>query len=132
MANVADDAARARVREVVTASIYPALQTLRDFLADEYEAHARHDPGISATPGGEAAYELDIRMNTTVSATPDEVHRFGLEDLAHIEAEEDESARRQGHRDRSGLIKALAADPANRTGSPARLIEVAEAETARA
>jgi len=132
LAHVADDAARQRVAEAVAASVQPALQSLRDFLADEYQAKARSEPGISATPGGEAAYELDIRMNTTVSATPDEVHRFGLEDLAHIEAEEDEIARRQGHRDRSGLIKALAEDPANRTDSPARLIEVAEEETARA
>jgi len=132
LAHVADDEARQRVAEAVAASVQPALQSLHDFLADEYQAKARSEPGISATPGGEAAYELDIRMNTTVSATPDEVHRFGLEDLAHIEAEEDEIARRQGHRDRSGLIKALAEDPANRTDSPARLIEVAEEETARA
>jgi uncharacterized protein (DUF885 family) len=132
LAHVADDAARQRVAERVSASVLPALQSLHDFLVDEYEAKARSEPGISATPGGEAAYELDIRMNTTVSATPDEVHRFGLEDLAHIEAEEDEIARRQGHRDRSGLIKALAEDPSNRTDSRARLIEVAEEQTTRA
>jgi uncharacterized protein (DUF885 family) len=132
LAHVADDPARQRVAETVSASVLPALQSLRDFLADEYEAKARTEPGISATPDGEAAYELDIRMNTTVSATPDEVHRFGLEDLAHIEAEEDEIARRQGHRDRSGLIKALAEDPSNRTDSRARLIEVAEEQTTRA
>jgi uncharacterized protein (DUF885 family) len=132
LAHVADDAARQRVAEVVSASVLPALQSLRDFLADEYEAKARSEPGISATPGGEAAYELDIRMNTTVAATPDEVHRFGLEDLTHIEAEEDEIARRQGYGDRSGLIKALAEDPSNRTDSRARLIEVAEEQTTRA
>jgi uncharacterized protein (DUF885 family) len=132
MGNVADDTARVRVREVVTATIYPALQALRDFLADEYEAHARPEPGISATPGGEAAYELDIRMTTTVAATPDEVHRFGLEDLAHIEAEQDEIARRAGHRDRLSLAKALAEDPANRPSSREQLIQVAEEQTARA
>ncbi len=132
MANVADDAARTRVQEVVAGSIYPALQSLRDFLSDEYEAHARPEPGISATPGGDAAYALDIRMNTTVAATPEEVHRFGLEDLAHIEAEQDEIARRAGHRDRLSLAKALAEDPANRPSAREQLIQLAQEQTVRA
>jgi uncharacterized protein (DUF885 family) len=100
MAHVADDAAREQVRASVEADIYPALQTLRDFLADEYEAVARTEPGISSTPDGEEAYRLGIRMHTTIDTTPDEVHRFGLEDLTHIEAEKDEIAKRAGYRDR--------------------------------
>jgi uncharacterized protein (DUF885 family) len=132
MAHVTDDAAREQVRQAVEANIYPALKSLRDFLADEYEAHAREEPGIRATPGGDEAYRLAIRMNTTVDTTPDEVHRFGLEDLAHIEAEKDEVARRAGYRDRSVYAKALAEDPANHTSSRERIVELAAEQTARA
>ncbi|HEY8771981.1 MAG TPA: DUF885 domain-containing protein [Candidatus Limnocylindria bacterium] len=132
MANVADDAARERVRASVETDIYPALQRLRDFLVDEYESHARSEPGISSTPGGEKAYRLGIRMNTTIDTTPDEVHRFGLEDLAHIEAEKDEIARRAGYRDRIGYAKALSEDPANHTSSRERIVELAAAHTVRA
>jgi len=132
MANVADEAARERVRESVEGHIYPALRSLTDFLAGEYEAQARSEPGISATPGGEAAYRLAIRMNTTVDTTPDEVHRFGLEDLVHIEAEKDEIARWAGHRDRSAYAKALAEDPANHTSSRERIVELAVEHTQRA
>jgi uncharacterized protein (DUF885 family) len=132
MAHVADDAAREQVRQAVEANIYPALKSLRDFLADEYEAHAREEPGIRATPGGDEAYRLAIRMNTTVDTTPDEVHRFGLEDLAHIEAEKDEVARRAGYRNRSAYAKALAEDPANHTSSRERIVELAAEHTARA
>ena len=132
MAHVADEAARARVRGAVEAHIYPALQQLRDFLADEYEAHARSEPGISATPGGEEAYRLGIRMNTTIDTTPDEVHRFGMEDLAHIEAEKDEIARRAGHRDRVAYAKVLSEDPANHTSSREQIVELAAEQTARA
>jgi uncharacterized protein (DUF885 family) len=132
MARVADDAARERVRASVEAEIYPALQHLRDFLADEYEAHARQEPGISATPGGVEAYRLGIRMNTTIDTTPDEVHQFGLEDLAHIEAEKDEIARRAGYRDRLAYAKALGEDPANHTSSRERIVELAAAQTVRA
>ena len=132
MAHVADDAAREQVREAVEAHIYPALRQLRDFLADEYEAKARPEPGISSTPGGEQAYRLGIRMNTTIDTTPDEVHRFGMEDLAHIEAEKDEIARRAGYRDRIAYAKALGEDPANHTSSRERIVELAMEQTARA
>jgi uncharacterized protein (DUF885 family) len=132
MAHVADDAARERVRASVEADIRPALQRLRDFLADEYEAQARAEPGISSTPGGEEAYRLGIRMNTTIDTTPDEVHRFGMEDLNHIEAEKDEIARRAGYRDRSAYAKALGEDPANHTSSREQIVELAAEQTARA
>ena len=132
MAHVADDAARDRVRAAVEMEIYPALQRLRDFLADEYEAQARPEPGISSTPGGEEAYRLGIRMNTTIDTTPDEVHRFGMEDLGHIEAEKDEIARRAGYRDRVAYAKALSEDPANHTSSRERIVELASEQTARA
>ena len=132
MAQVVDDPARERVRAGVQAHVYPALQQLRDFLVDEYEAQARQQPGISATPGGEEAYRLAILMNTTVAADPDEVHRFGLEDLAHIEAEKDQIARRLGKRDRAALAKALAEDSDNRPTSREQIVELAARQTARA
>ena len=132
MANVADEAVREQVRSGVAQHVYPALQRFRDFLADEYEAKARQEPGIGGTPGGPEAYRLAIRMNTTVDATPDEVHRFGLEDLASIEAEKDEIARRSGYRDRVAYAKALAEDAANHTDSRERIVELAREQTARA
>ena len=39
---------------------------LRDFLVDEYEPHARPEPGLSTTPGGDDAYRLAIRMQTSL------------------------------------------------------------------
>jgi uncharacterized protein (DUF885 family) len=132
MAHVADEVERERVRAAVEAHIYPALRQLRDFLVEEYEARARTEPGISATPDGEQAYRLGIRMNTTIDTTPDEVHRFGIEDLAHIEAEKDEIARRAGYRDRIAYAQALREDPANHTSSRERIVELAAEQTARA
>jgi uncharacterized protein (DUF885 family) len=132
MAQVADDAARDQVRALVEDTIHPALQRLHDFLAEEYEQHARQQPGISATPNGDAAYRLSIRLQTTVAATAEEVHEFGLADLATIEAEKDEIARRLGHADRHAMAAALAEDPANHTDDPNHLIELAKGQTDRA
>ena len=132
MAQVADDDSRDKVRAAVDAHVYPALNRLRDFLVDEYEARARPEPGISSTPGGEEAYRLGIRMNTTLNSTPDEVHQFGMEDLAHIEAEKDEISRRAGYRDRVAYAKALSEDPANHTTSREQIVERAMEQTERA
>ena len=131
MVAVADDD-RERVVDAVGAHVYPALERLRSYLADEYEAHARSEPGLATTPGGEAAYRLAIRMQTSVDASADEVHAFGLADLEAIEAEMDEIAHRLGHADRHGLHEALAADPDNHTDDPEALVRLAQDQTDRA
>ncbi len=131
MVEVGDDD-RARVITAVEEHVYAGLRRLRDYLADEYEPHARQQPGLSATPGGDAAYRLAIRMQTTVDATAEEVHAFGLADLEAIEAEKDEIARRLGHADRHALRVALADDPANHTDDPDALVRLAQEQTDRA
>ena len=132
MANVADDAARAAVAAATETHVYGALRTYRAFLADEYEAHARPEPGLSTTPDGDAAYRLAIRVTTSIDTTAEEVHAFGLADLEAIEAEKDEIARRNGHADRHAHRDALAADPANHTDDPDALVQLAQAQTDRA
>lgn len=123
---------RPRIVAAVEEHVYAGLRRLRDYLADEYEPHARQQPGISATPGGDEAYRLAIRMQTTVATTAEEVHAFGLADLDSIEAEKDEIARRLGHADRHALRDALANDPANRTDDPDALVRLATEQTDRA
>ena len=131
MVNVGDED-RPTVVAAVEEHVYAGLRRLRDYLVDSYEAHARQEPGISATPGGDAAYRLAIRMQTTVDTTADEVHAFGLADLAAIEAEKDEIAQRLGHADRHALRAALAADPGNHTGDPEAIVRLAQEQTERA
>ena len=123
---------RARVTAAVEEHVYAGLRRLRDYLADEYEPHARQQPGLSATPGGDAAYRLAIRMQTTVDATAEEVHAFGLADLEAIEGEKDEIARRLGHADRHELRAALADDADNHTDDPEALVRLAQEQTDRA
>jgi uncharacterized protein (DUF885 family) len=132
IARVADDAGREQIANATAEIVLPAIQRYRDFLADAYEAHARPMPGISGTPDGDAAYHLAIRTQTSVAASPEEVHAFGLEDLDQIEAEKDAIARRLGHADRFALDAALADDPANRTSDPDVIIRMAREQTERA
>jgi uncharacterized protein (DUF885 family) len=123
---------RPRVAAAVEEHIYAGLRRLHDYLADEYQPHARQQPGISATPGGDEAYRLAIRMQTTVATTAEEVHAFGLADLESIEGEKDEIAHRLGHADRHALRDAMAEDPANHTDDPEALVRLATEQTDRA
>jgi uncharacterized protein (DUF885 family) len=126
------DGDRGPVVEAVETHVYAGLRRLRAFLADEYEPHARQQPGLSATPGGEAAYRLAIRSHTTIDPTAEEVHAFGMADLEAIEAEKDAIARRLGHPDRHALRGALADDPANHTSDPDAIVRLAQEQTDRA
>jgi len=132
MVNVGEGGDRSAVSEAVERDINAGLRRLRAYLADEYEPRARQQPGLSATPGGDAAYRLAIRMQTTVDTSAEEVHAFGMEDLASIEAEKDEIARRLGHADRHALRGALADDPANHTDDPQAIVRLAQEQTDRA
>ncbi len=123
---------RARVVVAVENHIYAGLRRLRDYLVEEYEPHARQQPGLSATPGGDEAYRLAIRMQTTVATTAEEVHAFGMADLTSIEAEKDEIAHHLGHADRHALREALAEDDANHTSDPDALVRLAQEQTDRA
>ncbi|MGI8658273.1 MAG: DUF885 domain-containing protein [Candidatus Limnocylindria bacterium] len=131
MAQVRDDD-HATLAGVVGDKVNGSLRRLREYLATEYEPHARQQPGLSATPGGEEAYRLAIRIQTTVDTTADEVHAFGLADLESIEAEKDEISRRLGHSDRHALRRALGEDPANHTHEPTDLVRLAQEQTDRA
>jgi uncharacterized protein (DUF885 family) len=126
------DQDRGRVAAAVEEHVYAGLRRLHAYLVEEYEPNARQQPGISATPGGDAAYRLAIRSHTTLDTSADEVHAFGLADLEAIETEKDEIARRLGHADRYALRTALADDPANHTDDPEALVRLAQAQTDRA
>jgi uncharacterized protein (DUF885 family) len=132
MTKVGDGGDRSAIEAAVESHIYAGLRRLHSYLRDEYEPHARQQPGLSATPGGDAAYRLAIRIQTSVDTTADEVHAFGLEDLTSIEAEKDEIARRLGHADRHVLREALAADPGNHTDDPQAIVRLAQEQTDRA
>ena len=131
MARVAG-ADRERVTASVEQHIYAGMRRLHAYLADEYEPHARPEPGISSTPGGAAAYRLAIRVQTSLDTSAEEVHAFGMADLEAIESEKDEIARRLGHADRHAMREALAADPANHTDDPAAIVVLAQDQTDRA
>ena len=79
---------RARItqqyRASLTGVVYPALQRMRDFLANDYLAHARDGVGLMYMKSGDALYRYDIQSTTTLPLTPDQIHELGLKEVARI------------------------------------------------
>ncbi|HYX46568.1 MAG TPA: DUF885 domain-containing protein [Sphingomicrobium sp.] len=71
-------------RESLNGTVYPALQRMRDFLANEYLAHARDGFGLMYMKGGDKYYRYLIEQTTTEELDPAQVHELGLSEVARI------------------------------------------------
>jgi uncharacterized protein (DUF885 family) len=87
---------QAEVRRLVAAEINPAYETLLADLDEAYRKEAPAGVGIGQYPGGEAAYRLLIREQTTLDTAPSEIHRIGLAEVARIDREMATVRRRLG------------------------------------
>ncbi|RYU12905.1 DUF885 domain-containing protein [Nocardioides iriomotensis] len=74
------DAWRARLEEVISSDVRPAMAALRDALRDEVLADARPEDkvGLRWLEGGDAAYDATLRYFTTTTKTAQEIHDLGL------------------------------------------------------
>jgi uncharacterized protein (DUF885 family) len=124
---------RARLVEVLATSFLPAVQRYRDFLADEYLAHARSMPGASLNPPGAACYRAILRTYTTLDLDPADAHQTGWNALAAVEADMKALADRSfGGTDVKTLLAAFRNDPQYRYKDRDAMMALANATIARA
>ena len=71
-------------RSSISGVIYPALTRMRDFLQNDYLAHAREGVGLMYMKGGDALYRYQVQSTTTLPMTPDQIHALGLSEVARI------------------------------------------------
>jgi len=78
---------RQQAKAVIRDKVIPAYQKLVVFLRSDYIPHAQ--PSIAAIdlPDGEAFYQSQIRLYTTLDLTPAQIHQIGLDEVSHIRAE---------------------------------------------
>ena len=77
---------QARVESAITAQVYPAYQKLIDY-CQALLPKTTTDDGVWKLPDGAAYYTYLLRLNTTTTMSPDEIHELGLREVARIEAE---------------------------------------------
>ena len=96
-----------------TAEVLPALDRQIAY-ARELRAKATHDAGVWKLPQGAAFYPVALHATTTTALSPQEVHRFGLDQAKAISARLDGELRKLGYTKGSvgARMTALAQDPA--------------------
>ena len=67
----------------------PAFQRLGRYLATAYLPHARETIGMSTLPDGAAWYAYNVKVQTTTSRTPQEIHDLGLSEVKRIRTQMD-------------------------------------------
>lgn len=79
------DAAKAAVND----KVIPSLKKFHEFFVTEYLPNCYPDAGVWQMPNGDAYYAYAVRMHTTTSMTPEQVHELGLSEVKRIRGEMD-------------------------------------------
>ncbi len=82
--------------EAIATHVLPATRRLRDFVAGDYLKAAPPDGAYARYPQGMEAYAFAVRVHTTTSLTPKQVHDIGLREVARLRAEMDALMRETG------------------------------------
>lgn len=93
-------AAVAKATEIVGASIVPAYERTKTFMA-ALHPRTTNDAGISRLPGGDKAYAQALANFTGTTLSAAEIHVIGLREVARIEAEMDKHLRSLGYQEGS-------------------------------
>ncbi|MDB5444825.1 MAG: hypothetical protein JWQ97_142 [Phenylobacterium sp.] len=65
-------------------------------LMSELRPKAAHDAGVWRLPDGEAYYAISLKVGTTTTMSPAEVHQMGLDQARELSARADELLKKQG------------------------------------
>ena len=133
MAQVASDADRERVRDVVREVVYPADRRLLEALQGSYYAATREVPGLASAPDGATLYRHGIRRWTSLDLEPEAVHQVGLDELASINDERRTIAASEGFgSDLHAYRRKLSTDLANQAPTQEALVARATEDIGRA
>ncbi|MGO1070532.1 DUF885 domain-containing protein [Lysobacter sp. CA199] len=82
---------RAEAAKAIDESVLPAYRKLLAFMQDEYMKQARTTLAAEAMPEGDMLYRAKIREYTTLDLAPADIHQIGLEEVAKIRAQMDQT-----------------------------------------
>lgn len=74
-----EDHFKKQISRIIEDVIHPALHRYGQFLEIEYMQKAREEVGISSLPNGHLCYASKVKELTTLNASAEEIHHFGLE-----------------------------------------------------
>jgi len=107
---------RARLKQEAAAAlregVIPAFGKLHQFLVEKYLPGSRESIAAGDLPDGKAWYEYLVRINTTTTVSPGQIHELGLSEVKRIRAEMDRLIVETGfHGSFAEFCKFLRTDP---------------------
>ncbi|HUP50751.1 MAG TPA: DUF885 domain-containing protein, partial [Thermoanaerobaculia bacterium] len=78
---------QAEARKVIAGNVIPSLRKLHRFWVEDYYPRTRQSVAMADLPDGPAWYAHNVRVMTTTSMTPDQIHELGLSEVKRIRAE---------------------------------------------
>jgi uncharacterized protein (DUF885 family) len=123
IARADQDRLRTAVLAAIKDRVLPAYAGFARFLRDGYVPHGRTEIGFSALPDGAARYAARVKDATTTEMTADEIHDLGLREVARIEAEQTEVAKRLGFASLAALQNHVRGDKQLYAKSRAEILE---------
>ena len=117
---------RAEGKKVIEQQVIPEYKVLLTFWNDEYYPHTQQSIAAESLPDGKAYYKSQIRRYTTLDMTADEIHAFGLAEVAKIHQEMlDTIAAAKFDGDFPAFLKFLRTDPQFYAKTPQELVDEA-------
>jgi uncharacterized protein (DUF885 family) len=126
---------RARVEELVTSVVRPALVRYRTVLTDVLQPVGRLDGqvGVCHVPGGVEGYLAHVRAHTTTDLSPEEIHATGLRLVAGLREEfAERGGRVLGTTDVAQVLRKLRDDRSLRFARSEEIVAAAEGALRRA
>lgn len=78
---------KSAARRYIADDVFPALAKFRDFVLETYLPAGDRPTAASSLPDGEAYYAHCVYEHTTSALAPSDIHRIGLNEVAHIRTE---------------------------------------------
>ncbi|HEX7183246.1 MAG TPA: DUF885 family protein [Thermoanaerobaculia bacterium] len=115
---------RAEVLAAVRDHMLPAYARFGRFLKEEYVPKGRTEVGIWSLPDGAERYAFRVKIFTTTDLTPEQIHQIGLQEVARIEGDMLEIAKKLGHQDLKSFNAAIEKNPDLRPKSGEQMLEM--------
>jgi len=87
---------RADAKAAIDQAVVPAYQNLLTFYRGTYVPGTRKTISAHDLPNGDAYYQAQIRKFTTLDLTPDQIHQIGLQQVALIQAQMEQTMKDSG------------------------------------
>ncbi|HUQ49330.1 MAG TPA: DUF885 family protein, partial [Terriglobales bacterium] len=108
----------------IAGSITPAYNRFIKFVKEEYAPKGRNDVGLWSLPDGAARYAAAAKSLTTTDVPPAKIHEIGLEQVAELERQKLEIAKKMGFNDLKSFDAAIKADPKQHPSSRQEILNL--------